>query len=161
MNQTEITLLIAIGGWAIAILLAITNLFEKLSLRKQELFVTSLQFLTGGSQRRSVGIAIIENLSSKSNKYNNGIIPALINQAVYLLLESKQSDARHEFHNLIRILTLILRLKYDKKFYDYYCELNTALIIRSKNIKQSKGIEITPESAKLWRKKISNYANIE
>jgi hypothetical protein len=56
------SLVAALGGWMVAGILAITNYLEHRGEQRQKVLLQALEYLTGGSQKRSVGIALIEGL---------------------------------------------------------------------------------------------------
>src|SRR6266404_6028404 len=161
MNQLMVSLIAAIGGWLVALVLAITSYLERRSQRKQELLLSGLGYLTGGSQKRSVGIAIIEGLWPSAVRFRRSLVPALTNQALYLLLESDEGDARHEFHNWLRIMNLLLSTNREDDFHDLYRELANALVIRIEDGKHKRGIEITPTTARAWLRKVEEFGGFE
>jgi hypothetical protein len=117
--------------------------------------------LTGGSQKRSVGIALIEGLWHKGYPSHLAIIPALTNQAIYLLLETK-SKGRHQVHNWLRIMGLILRVPPEQSFHDFYIELIEALDARSERAgDEGPGLDISPPTARKWANKVREHAGIK
>jgi hypothetical protein len=121
----------------------------------------ALEHLTGGSQKRSVGIALIEGLWYDGHPFDRAILPALVNQAVYLLFETRVGDSRHQIHNWLRIMELILSVPPERKFHNLYCELADALETRSNETEMPKrGIKIAPPTSSLWLKKISEHASL-
>ena len=78
--------------------------------KADELFLSGLQYLGGGSQERNLGIAALD-LAWESKRHRKHIAPLLVGSAVYLLLESKQDDAAHEIHNLRRLFELLVAAK--------------------------------------------------
>lgn len=114
---------------SVAIVLAIVGAYERYRLEKQNTLIRALEYLTGGSQKRSVGIALIEGLWHKEHPYYRAILPALTNQAVYLLLVTK-SKGPHQSQNFSRIMNLLLRVPYDPNFEAYFIELIEALRLR-------------------------------
>lgn len=69
----------------------------------------SLKWFEGHTQKRNIGIAVIEANWNKFEEMQPTWRAILTNQAVYLLAESGQSDASHELANLERIMTLLIR----------------------------------------------------
>jgi len=169
VNSTTLALVSAAGGWLLAIFLAVTSYLERRSQRRQDLLLSALGYLTGGSQKRSIGLAIIEGLWSSHNRFRKSLIPALTNQAVYLLLESSQGDARHEFHNWLRIMRLILSSKWEEEFFEFYSELADALFRRAQKVDEDeegvlspeRGIMIGPTVAGIWLEKLKTFARID
>jgi hypothetical protein len=78
--------------------------------KADELFLSGLQYLGGGSQLRNLGIAALD-LAWESKRHRKHIAPLLVGSAVYLLLESKQDNAAHEVHNLRRLMKLLVAAK--------------------------------------------------
>lgn len=81
---------------------------ERRSVRYEEVVLKSLEYFTGSSQRRNVGIAVVEGAWNEASHLRPVFVPLLVNQAVYLLEESGQGEARHEVENLERIMSLVL-----------------------------------------------------
>jgi hypothetical protein len=115
LSPTSVSIIVALASSAVAIVLAVASVFERYYRQRQETLIHALEYLTGGSQKRSVGIALIEGLWYKGHPNHRAIIPALTNQAVYLLLET-ESKGRHQFHSWVRIMNLILRVPPDPSF---------------------------------------------
>lgn len=78
--------------------------------KADELFLSGLEYLGGGSQQRNLGIAALD-LAWESRRHRKHIAPLLVGSTVYLLLESKQDDAAHELHNLRRLVKLLVAAK--------------------------------------------------
>ena len=153
-NENILLLIIAIGGWSVAIIQFIVSLVERYFQRKRELLLTAFSYFTGGSQKRSIGISIIEGLWTKKEKYSEFLVPLLSNQIVYVLLHSKQGNSRHEFHNYLRMIGLIMKVKNIKsKYYDSYGEIRNALDLKLES-KENRGIEVTSITIKAWIDKL-------
>ncbi len=160
VSSTSVSVIVAISSSAVAIVLAVANVYERYWRERQQTLIHALEYLTGGSQKRSIGIAPIEGLWYKGHPNHRAIIPALTNQAVYLLLET-DSKGRHQFHNWLRIMDLILRVPADQSFHNFYIELIEALDARSEaNGDAPTGINISPPTARLWSKKVREHAGI-
>jgi hypothetical protein len=86
-----------------------TDLREREEVRFEELVLKSLEYFTGKTQRRSVGIAIVEGAWAQAPDLHRMFVPLLANQAVYLLNESGQTRSSHETDNLTRIMALLTR----------------------------------------------------
>jgi len=69
----------------------------------------SLKWFEGKTQKRSIGIAVIEGNWDKFPDLQPTWLAILTNQAVYLLAESGQANAAHEQANLQRIIDLLIR----------------------------------------------------
>lgn len=160
-NSNSVPLIVALSSSAVAIVLAFVNFYQQYWREKQQTLIHALEYLTGGSQNRSVGIALIEGLWYKGHPNHRAIIPALTNQAVYLLLET-DSKGRHQFHNWLRIMDLILRVPSEPAFHNYYIELIEALDARSDDdCELDSGLDIPPPTARLWSKKVRAHAGLD
>jgi len=154
-------LIAAVSSSAVAIVLAVTGLVERRSDRKRETMLKALENLTGGPQKRSVGIALIEGLWYDGHPFDRALMPGLVNQAVYLLLETESGDRRHEIHNWLRIMALIFRVPPRKEFRDLYCELADALFRRSDEEEEMppRGLAIAPGTAKRWHQRLASHVS--
>jgi hypothetical protein len=160
VSPTSVSFIVAISSSAVAIVLAVANVYERYWRERQQTLIHALEYLTGGSQQRSIGIALIEGLWYKGHPSHRAIIPALTNQAVYLLLET-DSKGRHQFLNWLRIMDLILRVPPEESFHNFYIELIEALDARAEEDGDAhSGIDISPPTARLWVKKVREHAGI-
>ncbi|MEZ0386534.1 MAG: hypothetical protein ACAI34_05680, partial [Verrucomicrobium sp.] len=66
-----------------------------------------MSYFDGGSQRRSLGIAMVEGVWKYRSSYAQVLVPVLVLQAIYLLRATDNRTAAHEERNLIRILRLL------------------------------------------------------
>ncbi len=155
------TFFAALGGWVLAGILAITAYLERRDAQKHEVLLQALEYLTGGSQKRSVGVALIEGLWEKGHPFYRVLLPALINQSVYLLLETESRDGRHQFHNWLRIMDLILRVPREPELFEQYCDISNALYqhIEAKE-PLPRGLDIGKQAAQIWFEKINEHAGI-
>lgn len=152
----------AISSSAVAIVLVLSNLIERRSERKRETMIKALEHLTGGTQKRSVGIALIEGLWYDGHPFDRAIMPALVSQAVYLLLETEGGSHRHEIFNWLRIMELILRVPAKAEYHNLYCEIADALLARIEETQMpAAGIAITRPASKLWLKRLSSHASLQ
>jgi len=97
-------LIVAAAGWIIA-------LFQFYGTRKQrtwELLLESLRWFEGGTQPRSIGIALVESKWQYHKEFRGRWASILVNQAIYLLTRKKNRDAIHERANLYRIMDLLI-----------------------------------------------------
>jgi hypothetical protein len=78
--------------------------------RQTRLF-EALRWFEGDTQKRSLGIALIEANWNIEKNLHKTWIAVLTNQAVYLLGKSGQQDAVHEIANLKRIINLLVANK--------------------------------------------------
>jgi len=106
MADATATVLGALIGFVGGMVVARSTFRQK----ADELFLSGLQYLAGGSQNRNLGIAAL-GLAWESKRHRKHIAQLLVGTALYLLLESKQDDAAHEKNNLRRLMALILAAK--------------------------------------------------
>jgi hypothetical protein len=160
LSPTSVSIIVALTSSIVAIVLAVANVYERYYRQRQDTLIHALEYLTGGSQKRSVGIALIEGLWYKGHPNHRAIVPALTNQAVYLLLET-ESKGRHQFHSWVRIMNLILRVPAEPFLRDFYFELIEALERRSESEDDiSAGVDISSEAARSWSKRIREHAGV-
>ena len=160
LSPTSVSLIVAVSSSAVAIVLAIANVYERYIRERQQTLIRALEYLTGGSQKRSVGIALIEGLWYRKYPYYRAIIPALTNQAVYLLLETG-SKGRHQLHTWLRIMDLILRVTAKQSLHSFYKELVEALESRAETVSaEASGLDISPQTARLWADKVRKHTGI-
>jgi len=160
LSPAFVSIIVALSSSSVAIVLAVANVYERYYRERQQTLIHALEYLTGGSQKRNVGIALIEGLWYKGHPNHRAIIPALTNQAVYLLLEA-ESKGRHQFHSWVRIMNLILRVPPEPIFRDFYIDLIEALDRRAEaNDEVSTGLDISSSTAHLWANKMREHAGI-
>jgi hypothetical protein len=132
MSDAEsIVLAAGIGAVAAIIGALITALLaqrETQRSRAQE----ALDWMTGDSQRRNVGIATIESSWEprwRRRKFRRLVTPVLCGTALYLISASNQKDAPHEVHNLDRVMALLMTSsrKERQDFHDAYHEVRCAI----------------------------------
>ena len=115
-----VSILIALGGWIFAAYQASKNLKEaarrheldleeaKLSRLEEHLF-NSLEFFSGKTQRRSIGIAVVSANWDQFDHLRPTWVSILVSQAIYLLTESKSHDKTHELQNVKDIIGILLK----------------------------------------------------
>lgn len=106
MDDKIIGALIALGGTLVGVIItAIYGYFQLLSASRAT-YVDAVRYMEKGSQRRSIGIALLAE-TIRSRSFRRQSISILVGAGIYLLTESKQGTAQHELHNLDRIFDLI------------------------------------------------------
>ena len=98
---------IALAGWLVAVIQIYISRRDRAQTRDEQLLQTTLSFFDGGTQKRSLGIAMIEGVWRKRTDYVTIFAPVLVNQAIYLLRASEEANQPHEERNLIRVLRLL------------------------------------------------------
>jgi hypothetical protein len=99
-----LAIVVAAAGWVIAI---VQN-FVTRNQRTWELLLESLRWFEGGTQPRSIGIALVESKWDHHKEFRRRWTSILVNQAIYLLTRKKGRDAIHERANLYRIMKLLI-----------------------------------------------------
>jgi hypothetical protein len=151
----------AIGGWVVAAILAITGYRERRENQRHMVLLQALEYLTGGSQKRSIGIALIEGLWERGHPFHRSLLPALINQAVYLLLETESREGRHQFQNWCRIMELIFHAPYVPNLKTHYYELSNALYQHiDDTITLERGIVVSKELADEQFRRLVEHADL-
>ena len=145
-------------GASVAIVQAILSYRERKETRREQVLVSALSYLDGGSQRRSIGLSLIEGMFARGEAEYAVVLPALTNQAVYLLLHAASADKRHEMHNWLRIMKLIGDPEVlAQKYPDCYGELANALVTRLEG--HDGGLEMTETTLRLWRDQFPKFGS--
>ena len=110
--------------------------------QREDSVLQALQYFGGRTQVRSVGVSVIDGLWDETPEFRSIFVPLLINQAIYLLEESKQESAKHELFNLRRIMDLLIRAaperRHDIRHGQFYDQLLSAIADKSKQ-REAKG----------------------
>lgn len=154
-NEVVTALVGASVGVAIAVVQAVLGYLErKRTMRDASLF-QAFQYFDGGTQRRNIGIAIVEGLWQEAPHLQGLFIPLLVNQAIYLLTGSEQSEARHERDNLRRIMGLATAPAVAAAgFAGHYRELLQA-IEDKKSGRARAGVSIDAEVLNEWAERLT------
>jgi|GEM_PF-2101173 len=107
-----LNLLLALGGWMVATIQFLISFRETRRKQESELLEKTLGYFGDGPIKRSIGISLVQSIWARDAQHLSVIIPVLVAQLNYLLLEG-QTESRVEERNLIRILDL-LRFHLDK-----------------------------------------------
>ena len=120
--------------------------------RYEEIVLKSLDFFTGKTQRRNVGISIVQGAWDRTTHLRPVFVPLLVNQAVYLLEESGQDEARHEKENLDRIMQLVIASVATDDFpQKTYQRLDESLERRIDGQSPGKGVAVSGAELARWR----------
>ena len=82
---------------------------EERRTRERDILYGSLKWFEGGTQNRSIGIAVVNLSWSRYSEFHSLWVEVFANQAIYLLAASKRDDKEHEQDNLRRLLDLLQR----------------------------------------------------
>jgi hypothetical protein len=149
-NEVLTALIGASVGVTIAVVQAVLGYLERKRSRRDASLFQAFQYFDGGTQRRNIGIAIIEGLWQEAPHLQGLFIPLLVNQAIYLLTVSEQSEARHEQDNLRRIMGLTtVPAGTAAGFADHYRELLSA-VEDKKTGRARAGVSIDAKTLDEW-----------
>ena len=123
---------------------------ERADVRTQDLVLRSLDFFTGKTQRRNVGVSVVEGAWDSAPRLRQIFVPLLVNQAVYLLEGSDQRDAAHEKENLRRIMDLLLKSVTTESIDASTYSPVTASLSRRLAGRVEKGVDVSAEQLNEW-----------
>lgn len=98
-------ILLAFGGWLLAIFQFILNFKEAKRKNEAELLEKTLGYFERGILARSIGISLVEGVWLERKKNIPVILPVLVSQATFLL--SNADPHEPERRNTVRLLYLI------------------------------------------------------
>lgn len=157
MEIKILTLIIAAGGWIVVIIQTLMGFLERQKKHNDDILIKATEYFTGGTQKRSIGISLIEGMIKTNKRYYEVIIPLLANQFFYLLLQSDTKNPIHEERNLVRIYFLLKQMiNSDKvKYHHDKCEVLDAIGRRLDGDVKST-LTVSSQTLKLWEKGIEN-----
>lgn len=127
---------------------------ERARSRHEEHVLRALDYFTGQTQRRNVGIAIVEGYWHATPSLHGVLVPLLVNQAIYLLEQSREEDAPHEADNCYRIVDLLLSGYTSSNLDSYYKALLDAVMRRSAQKGAfgtgRRGVDVKQETLEQW-----------
>ena len=153
--------IIACGGWLVAIFLAYLGYAERRATQKADMLFKTVAYFEGGTQKRSIGIALVEGLLRKNSEHIAVLVPLLSNQFVYLLLHPAVKDSVHEERNLVRLYHLLKQIPSlcaQQEHHDSWCEVGDA-INRWLDGERS-GLRVSEPTLKLWLKGLGHSESI-
>lgn len=104
-----VSLLVALGGWSFGFYqMKQAQRATQVGRLEQHLF-DSLDWFSGKTQRRSIGIAVVKANWEAFDALHSTWLSVLVSQAIYLLKESKSHHKSHEHANLYAIMNLVLK----------------------------------------------------
>jgi hypothetical protein len=158
-SELEVAVAAAIAGGTISVIGAIASqvvagrerretnkrdIGERANSRREEFLFRALEHFGGGTQERSVGIAIAEAFWRSVPQQVDVLVPLLLNQLVYLLGvvdTAKSAGAAHERQNVRRIVDLLEEISDIQRFREAYSSSLRA--IREPNT--GFGLDLTPD----------------
>jgi len=145
-------LVLAFGGWVFALIQFSLTHSQSKQKNESELLEKTLAYFERGTQARSIAISLVEGIWLKNRKNLDIILPVLIAQATFLLVEA--DDYAQESRNLIRLLALIEKcLPFAADVGNETAEISEALLSGARS---EKGVSISTASMKLWYAKFNN-----
>lgn len=142
--------ILASGGWVVAIVTLILGYRERRQSREEERLAQTLEYFGGGSQRRSIGIALIEGLWLNNPRHHDVIVPLVANQVVYLLLSTESVDAHNE-RNLVRLFTILKSIRNLRERYGLaWGDVANAIYEKQQGVK--KGVPLSSVTLDIWAK---------
>jgi hypothetical protein len=147
-----LALIVASAGWCIALY----QYYGNRSQRTWELLIESLRWFEGGTQPRSIGIALVESKWQYHEEFRSRWASILVNQAIYLLTRKNSRDAAHERANLYRVMDLLTKKVGPG---GYIAEIEHEIIgetLASYNPASDRGlINLDPDRFKSWKEYFS------
>jgi hypothetical protein len=131
---------------------------EAQSAKKKELLFNALRWFEGGTQSRSIGIAVIKTYweDKDSEDFRRVWISLLIDQATHIMKRSKGQDSQTESANLDHIIGLLKDTSLSDDQRKSLCKLfNDANLIKQDGKKESKtktGIFVEEKKNSDWKK---------
>ena len=152
MTEAHIAWTVAFGGWAFAVLQYYLGYRERCQQREEDLLAKTLEYFEGKTQRRSIGISMVEGIWAPKAKHMDILVPVMLNQTIYLLLSSSSTDAVHEERNLVRLYQLLKRcIPQTSNPGEHYPEILDA-ILRKDPDEERRGIPLSRPTLRLWFK---------
>jgi hypothetical protein len=151
VNATNIVaLVVALGGWA----LAATTAWLNYKTKTDENFYRALDWLSGGTQKRNLGVAAIEG-SWHLRRVRRLSTPLLCSSAVYLLLRSKQDDSANELNNLYRIMEMIASVAKVQDRHEFHYRMLSDALDQKLDPGFFGGLSVSDEKVASWQAKVA------
>jgi hypothetical protein len=110
----------------------------------------SLKWFEGDTQKRTIGIAVVESKWNDWPDFHARWLTVLVNQAIYLMSREKDQKARHERANLYRIMAFLVREVGEISAIDRQL---LAEALREYEPNSARGLhDLDPERLKTWRR---------
>ena len=148
MDKDIVNAIVAAGGWCVAIVTLAIGYLERRSAREEDRLGKTLDYFGGGSQKRSIGISLLEGVWAKNPRYFSILVPLVANQIVYLLLSTESHDAHNE-RNLVRLVAILKSVpQLREKYHDRWADVCDAIHKKYEGV--PKGIPVSKPTLKLW-----------
>ena len=156
MNKDLIALVAVVGGWVVALVTLAIGYVDRKAAREDDLLGKTLGYFEGGSQRRSIGISLLEGIWIRKPITFPVIVPLIANQIVYLLHSTESHDAHNE-RNLVRLVMLLQKVPNLQGIYnDPWGDVCDALHRKFADNESKKGIPVPKPTLTLWAKGFGN-----
>ena len=147
--------ILALGGWVISIFVVYLGYLERRSTQEVDFLLKTVAYFEGGTQKRSIGIALIEGLLHKNSRHQGVLVPLLTNQFVYLLVHPDVKNSVHEERNLVRIFSLLEHTPNLKsRHYCSWCEMGEAILRRRNG--ESSSLVVSTSTLDAWSKALGH-----
>ena len=158
-DTNVLTWIVACGGWLVAVFVAWLGYAERRASQQADLLLKTVAHFEGGTQKRSIGIALVEGLLGKRAEHKGVLVPLLTNQFVYLLLHPEVKPSPHEERNLVRIFQLLASTPALVRDHHYsWCEAGDAIYRRLEG--ECSGLVVSEPTLKLWRKTLGHEKSV-
>jgi len=133
----------------------LSYLERKHARRDQHLF-EALSWFSGGTQKRNIGISVVEGYWAEIPHLRGILVTLLVNQAIYLLTQSEQYKSSHERNNFCRIMRLLLNFIDLKERSPHQHKWLFEALNERINEKCKKGVEISMNDLKDWKDRLGD-----
>ncbi|SFR16987.1 hypothetical protein SAMN04488564_104485 [Lentzea waywayandensis] len=155
MNVTTVvTLVVALGGWV----LAATTTWLTYQSKSEENYFRALDWMSGGTQKRNLGIAVIEG-SWHKRRIRRISTPLLCSSVIYLLLRSSQHDAAHELNNLRRMMHLLVDTAPRRREHDFHYRALLKALDEKVDPEFRGGLLVPVDDVRGWRARLAQPQN--
>lgn len=148
MDKDILNVIAAAGGWVVAIVTLVLGYRERLAAREEDRLGKTLDYFDGGSQKRSIGISLLEAVWAKNPRYHDVLVPLVANQIVYLLLSTDSHDAHNE-RNLVRLFAIFKSIPHlQDKYSERWADVGDALLRKYEG--EKKGMPMSRPMLEQW-----------
>jgi hypothetical protein len=148
-----VALVVALGGWVLA---GVTAWLSYKTSSDQN-FYHALDWLSGGTQKRNLGIAAIE-ASWHTRRFRRLSAPLLCNSAIYLLLRSDSADSPNELSNLYRMMAMVTNVVRIPQEQELHYRMLSDALGEKLSPGFSGGLEIPASQLSQWQTQVASVA---
>jgi hypothetical protein len=150
MDKETLTILVAAGGWVVALVTLVLGYRERRAAREEDRLGKTLDYFDGGSQKRSIGISLLEGVWANNPRYHAVLVPLVANQIVYLMLSTESHDAHNE-RNLVRLFAIFKSIPHLKdKYVERWADVCDAILRKYGG--ENKGMPLSRPTLEQWAK---------